>query len=164
MRRCFYIASLSWFLSLDFSLSIYPCLKVAMYVVGVCVSVTPIFLHVRPNDEISTQQILILRSYLGFCITDNLACALHRESITIFCLIEKTSLVGKHNHSWWVGRWKNLLFVGGKYPWWFVILFVLHFWLFLHYGDAIFLNIIFLTAWQLRSTSVSVIIMLYRWY
>ena len=56
-------------LSLDFSLSIYLCLKVAMYVVGVCVSVTPIFLHVCPKDEMATQQILILRSYLSPCMT-----------------------------------------------------------------------------------------------
>ena len=38
------------------------------------------------------------------------------------CLIEKTSLGGKHNHSWWVGIWKISYL---KYPWWFAILVIL---------------------------------------
>ena len=63
-----YCVSLLISLLISLSLEI-SMLKVAMYVVGVCVSVTPIFLHVCPNDEMATQQILILRSYLSPCMT-----------------------------------------------------------------------------------------------
>ena len=59
------------FIRLRLSLSLSRCIHIKSdYVlVGVCVSVIPVFLHVRPNDEMATQQILILRSYLSPCMT-----------------------------------------------------------------------------------------------